>query len=169
MSTIQIPLTQGQFAIIDECDSDLCELGWFAIFHPKYKGGGNYCAARQIGLGGKKQKMMYMHRTILSRTLNRELTQFDRVDHKDTNPLNNTRDNLRLCTRSQNTANTGLTATNTSGYKGVHFDKKAGKWRATIMLNKKLYRLGYFESPEEGHKAYREKAIELFGEFARFK
>lgn len=167
-NTIQIPLTKNQFAIIDECDADLCQLKWFAIRHSKYKGSRKFCAARGTTIVKGKQETEYMHRTIMSRLLGRELNTTDWVDHKDTNPLNNTRDNLRLCTRSQNSANTGLNATNTSGYKGVYFETKNGKWRARIMLNKKNHHLGYFDNPEEAHKAYREKAIELFGEFARF-
>ena len=46
------------------------------------------------------------------------------IDHRDTNPLNNQRVNLRSATRSQNSANTGKSKNNTSGYKGVHWDKK---------------------------------------------
>lgn len=45
---------------------------------------------------------------------------------------------------------------NTSGYKGVSFDKKAKKWRALIGFKKKSYHLGYFDKLEDAVKARRE-------------
>lgn len=89
-----------------------------------------------------------------------------RLDHKDTIRHHNWIDNLRLATNSQNCGNGKRRKTNTSGYKGVSFDKKEGKWRATIYLNYKQMFLGYFETPEAAHAAYVAKAKELFGEFA---
>lgn len=44
---------------------------------------------------------------------------------------------------------------NTSGYKGVSWDKKFDKWRSQIWLNKKCIHLGYYSSPEEAHQAYK--------------
>lgn len=52
--------------------------------------------------------------------------------------------------------------TNTSGVKGVHFDKRAGKWRAVITLKGKRRYLGYFDDLASAAEARREAENELF-------
>ena len=96
--------------------------------------------------------------------LGRRLTKEDVVDHINHDPLDNHRHNLRLATRSQNAANVGPYANNTSGYKGVDFNQ--GKWRARITQHGKRHFLGTFDTAEEAARAYDSKALELFGEFA---
>ena len=88
-------------------------------------------------------------------------------DHKDGDTLNNTRGNLRLCTKSQNQFNRKLSSNNTSGYKGVHWRKSANKWHAVIYFNKKQISLGNFTCLIKGAKAYDEAATKYFGKFAR--
>ena len=105
-----------------------------------------------------------MHRVVLQRVVGRPLTRDDIVDHINHNGLDNRRPNLRLATRSQNAANLGPYANNTSGYKGVDFNR--GKWRARIREGGVRYFLGYFETAEDAARAYDTKAHELFGEFA---
>lgn len=89
------------------------------------------------------------------------------IDHIDGNGLNNSWSNLRPATRIQNGANSSLSKSNTSGFKGVSFNKRIGKWRASISCGRKQISLGHFETAEDAHAAYLEKAKELFGEFAR--
>jgi hypothetical protein len=89
------------------------------------------------------------------------------VDHKDTNRQNNKWDNLREATHGQNVQNSGPRKNNKSGLKGVSFDKSVGRWQARIMSERKLYLLGHFDTPEEAHAAYSEKARALHGAFAR--
>ena len=91
----------------------------------------------------------------------------DKLDHKDTNGMNNTWSNLRPATGSQNQGNVGLIGSNTSGYKGVHYHKGAGKWVARIHIDKKEIHLGTFSTPEEAAEAYARAAEKVFGEFAR--
>jgi hypothetical protein len=91
----------------------------------------------------------------------------DRIDHRDLNPKNNSLDNLRLCTQSQNGANNKISKRNTSGYKGVSFHKPSGKWRAVIGYRKEKISLGLFYSKEDAAGAYTSAADRLFGEFAR--
>lgn len=95
------------------------------------------------------------------------------VDHINGNPLDNRRENMRLATRSQNAMNRGPDADNRSGYKGVYRHKGArqpnGKpWIALIQANRKRRHLGCFATAEEAAAAYRQAAIELHGEFAKF-
>lgn len=87
------------------------------------------------------------------------------LDHRDGNKDNNRFANLRLATRSQNVANVGLRADNTSGVKGV-FRHHDGRWRAQITIHQKRKELGLFETLEVA-KAARLAAAEAFGEFAR--
>lgn len=89
------------------------------------------------------------------------------LDHIDGNPANNRLANLRLATQSQNCANARRRVDNSSGFKGVHFDRLTGRWRAEIMAGGRRGRLGRFDSPEAAHAAYAAAASRLFGEYAR--
>jgi HNH endonuclease/AP2 domain len=89
------------------------------------------------------------------------------IDHIDCNPNNNALSNLRLATGSQNQCNRSVQSNNTSGFKGVSFDKRRQKYRAYIKhLGKQIY-LGQFPSAEEAYAAYCSKAAEVHGKFAR--
>jgi len=87
------------------------------------------------------------------------------VDHINHNGLDNRRSNLRLCTNSQNQMNRTKTRANTSGYKGVRYNKNTGKYQACITANKRNFYLGTFETAEEAVKAYRKAAKRLHGKF----
>jgi hypothetical protein len=92
-------------------------------------------------------------------------------DHIDGNGLNNVYapckpiNNLRPATKSQNSANTGKRSDNTSGKKGV--SRSGLKWRAAISYLGRTIHLGYFNTPELAHEAYRQAALKYHGEFAR--
>lgn len=51
---------------------------------------------------------------------------------------------------------------NTSGYKGVIWDKAQKKWRAQIVFKKKAYNLGRFSNIEDAIKARKKAEEELF-------
>lgn len=88
------------------------------------------------------------------------------IDHINQIKTDNRIENLRPCTRSQNTGNVGLRSTNTSGYRGIWFAKHCGKWRASIKKKGKSTHLGYFNTREEAAEAYDTAAKDYFGEFA---
>lgn len=114
------------------------------------------------------QKML--HRVIMSRILNRELNNKEFVDHINGDRSDNRRENLRLSNNSLNQANRDRPANNTSGYKGVFYDKYRDgriKIRAGISTHKKFISLGTFKTEQEAALAYNKKAKELFGEHAR--
>lgn len=90
------------------------------------------------------------------------------VDHIDNNSHNNSINNLRLATGSQNKANSRKYKNNISGYKGVHFDRISCKYRASIRINGRLMHLGMFNDLEKAYEAYCEAAKKHFGDFARF-
>lgn len=89
------------------------------------------------------------------------------VDHIDGNPLNNLRENLRICKKQQNEFNQKIRADNTSGYKGVSRIKNSGRYRAYINKDNHRIELGVYPNAEEAAHAYNCKARVLFGEYAR--
>lgn len=68
----------------------------------------------------------------------------EQVDHKNNIKSDNSASNLRAASQSQNQHNTSLRATNTSGIKGVCWDKRKGLWYSRIGVNGKVISLGYF-------------------------
>lgn len=92
----------------------------------------------------------------------------DQLDHIDCNKLNNSILNLREASRSQNMCNKNKMSHNTSGYKGVFWDKQSQKWKAQITINKKQKCLGRFDCPKKAYEVYCEKAKELHLEFHNF-
>ena len=75
---------------------------------------------------------------------------------------------MRKATPSQNKANSGLTITNTTGYKGVSWYSEVGAYRAYITINYKRIYLGFFDTSEKAHAAYCRAADRHFGEFANY-
>lgn len=168
---VEIPLSKqgalaGKYtAIVDDCDADLAELGW-SVAAP-YKRRLTAYALRYFG-ENKTRKGMYLHRIILERILGRKPECHELTDHINGNGLDNRRENLRVATHSQNQMNKSAKRGTKAGLKGVSHDKKWNKWIAVIIYNRKRIQLGRFDTPEEAHEAYKAKAIELHGEFARF-
>jgi hypothetical protein len=80
------------------------------------------------------------------------------VDHRDTNPLNNRKQNLRFATSSQNGMNRKS--------KGYRWNKQTNKWTAQIGINYKVINLGSFINEQDAIKARREAEQKYFGEFA---
>ena len=89
------------------------------------------------------------------------------VDHINGDKIDNRFTNLRLASNAQNAMNKGVSARNTSGYKGVSYSERRQKWVATIRINGKSIYLGRYSTPELAHMAYCKAAAELHGEFAR--
>lgn len=86
------------------------------------------------------------------------------IDHKDRNTLNNTKDNLRLATWTENNHNRKPQSNKAVPYKGVHRSYKG--FRAEIMANGKRIGFGGFKTPEEAALKYNELARIHHGEFA---
>lgn len=89
------------------------------------------------------------------------------IDHRNLNRADNSWENLRGATNSQNGANSALRKNNTSGHRGVHWYGQTKKWQAQIMhLGVRLH-LGFFGTKVKAIEAYEEKAKELKGDFYR--
>ncbi len=87
------------------------------------------------------------------------------VDHIDNNRFNNNIENLRWGTRSENNYNASIPKSNTSGVKGVKWEKLCNKWRVQINHKGIRYYLGLFADKDEAIRVRKLKANELFGEF----
>lgn len=85
------------------------------------------------------------------------------IDHKNTYGRDNRWQNLRLASRRQQRANSNKGVRNTSGFKGVDWDKRKSKWRAKLCGK----HIGYFDNAKAASEAYKIAANKLFGEFAR--
>ncbi len=156
----RIPLTQGKFALVDNGDYGyLKRWKWCAVKDPRTN---TYYAMTKVRyFAGDKQHIIMMHRLLL------EAKDGDWCDHKNTNGLDNTRGNIRICTPAQNAQNRRISSQNTSGYKGVCWNKARRKWQSKIGVAGKQETVGYFSCLIKAAKAYDARAIELFGEFAR--
>lgn len=148
-----VPLTRGHMALIDDQDFPM-------IVDMKWRSCRNYntfYAQGHVLVDGVWRTVM-MHRLIL------DAPTGVLVDHINGDGLDNRRANLRLVNNSQNQMNR-KNVTSSSGYKGVTFLPKSGKWQAQIKKDGKNIYLGVFKTPEQAHAAYTKKARELFGEF----
>ena len=77
------------------------------------------------------------------------------IDHIDCNPCNNRINNLQDITNQQNLQRVNKPRkNNSSGYRGVHWNKQNNKFKAKITINYKAIHLGYFDTALEAHKAY---------------
>lgn len=150
-----IPLTQGKFALVDDEDFErLNQYKW----HCSAKG----YAVRTEQIPRTKNKITFwMHREIVGTPKGME------TDHKDQNTLNNQRGNLRTATKGQNQYNQKKHSNNTSGFRGVYFNKQKQRFCAQIAVNKKNIHIGFFKTIEEAVSAHDLAAIEFHGKFAK--
>lgn len=88
-------------------------------------------------------------------------------DHENLDRADCRWNNLRDATHAENNTNKPNRSDNTSGYKGVSFDKKSGKWVSDFRINGKRFRRWGFPSAELAHESYKRDALEHGGEFAR--
>jgi len=155
-----IPLTRGEYALVDALDYDsLMDYKWYAKWSKPMN---SYYASTVVKTPSGKWKHLSMHRLILGITA-AELEG----DHINGDTLNNTRRNLRPASGPQNQANCKVRTDNTSGYRGVCWHVRFGKWHAKISVNGKRIHLGYFATAQEAALARDAAARERFGEFAR--
>ena len=99
---------------------------------------------------------IYMHRKILN------ITGYDVViDHLNHNGLDNRKDNLRITTRHENLKNTSIRSCNTSGIKGVRYDKTKDAWIAEIKDNNHCKVRSSYACKKHGYENAKNMAIEF--------
>lgn len=109
-------------------------------------------------------KLYYAHRLIFVIKTGEWPTGF--VDHKDRNPANNTWDNLRVGTQSDNMKNSTVRPFKTSEYKGVSWRSDTKNWTVRIRVFEKYLGIGSFKSEQEAALAYNKAAKNYYGEWA---
>lgn len=102
---------------------------------------------------------IFMHRFITKAPFGSD------VDHVNHNVADNRHSNLRICSHMQNLWNSNMPKTNTSGIKGVHFDKDRIKWVARLTCNS-IPHIKRFDSIEEAICQRKEWEQEFYGEYA---
>lgn len=153
--TIEIPLTKGKVALVDEADS--ARVLGFGKWSAQYSGYGTLWYAVSSKLG-----RTYLHRFVLG------VPRGTVVDHISGDGLDCRRANLRIASLSQNNANRDKPSTRefTSQYKGVTRNQR-GRWIAKIKADGGQLVLGTFDTERDAACAYDAAARILFGEFAR--
>ena len=151
-----VPLTQGHVAIVDACNVHIVNSwNWHAVKSL------NTVYARRTDRSCGFPVNVYMHRVILG-----DPDKFC-IDHIDSNGLNNLTSNIRKVEHYQNIINSRFRADNSSGFRGVSFDKSKGKWVARITTKGRVLNIGRFASAEDAALAYEKKSLELHKEFRR--
>lgn len=114
---------------------------------------------------GKPRRQVRMHRLVMERKIGRKLSPKELVDHKDRNPGNNRRGNLRLASPSQNNANRA--GRSRSGHKGVTHEPYSNRWVAQISTGAGgTVVLGRYTDKAEAAWTYDQFASQIYGEFA---
>ena len=141
-------------AIIDEQDFDrINQYKWRSVILGKSKT--PYAVSSHFG------RTVYMHRLVMN--AHKETV----IDHIDGNGLNNSRDNLRFVTYSQNNMNQPIRCDNTSGHKGINWCKDREKYQVYINIDRKRKSLGRYKTLEEAIYVRDQAAKVHYGEYAR--
>ena len=157
---IQREFTGGEVLLLDEADAWVMDQYSLAVDRKKTS---TYIRTTQKGVGAAKNKRGYLHRILMN------CPDDMQVDHIDGNGLNNTRANLRLASPSQNMHNRGPCRDNTSGYKGVYWNRDRSRWFAKIVVQGREFKRGYFRTPEDAAAAYASLAAKHVPEFCRLR
>jgi hypothetical protein len=153
----QVPLTQGEVALVDDDDYPLAApYKWHRATH-------GYAARWEPDAveGWSRKRQVDMHHHIMGTIPGQVIW-----DHVNGNKADSRRCNLRRVTYSQNMINRRRCG-RTSRYRGVDWCSRLGKWRARIRTDRRLVHLGYLDSEVDAARLYDEGAILYHREFAR--
>jgi hypothetical protein len=156
----EIPLTKGYAAQVDDDDFEwLSKYKWTAVVTGQQIK--RVYAYRRHDWDNAKRRwkhIVWMHREIAKPAGGLD------VDHIDYNTLNNRKENLRCCSRSQNLAH-NRRAIGATGFRGVTLTKDGSKAPYKTQFRGKC--IGTFFDAKDAAYAYDAAAIKEFGEFAK--
>lgn len=152
----RVPVGPRAYALVDDRDyAKVRKYNW----HARTGGYSLYAVTR--GHIGKAPIRLAMHTLILGMPKKGRC-----IDHISGNGLDNRRNNLRVCSITENNRHRiHKNRNNKSGYRGVYL-QRPGVWGATIKVNYKSIYLGGYFSPDIAALAYNRAAVRYFGEFA---
>ncbi len=154
--TYFVALNHGQHSIIEEESVDKVKgMVWSAEWNNSCK---RFMAVRWDHSGCTSQRII-MYRLIMG------AKKGEMVDHINHDVLDNRLSNLRIVTHQQNSYNKRLYKNNKSGYPGVNYHTRDGKWQASIGKDGKRIFLGHYATAEEANEAYQKAATKCFGEY----
>ena len=155
----KIPVGSSNFALVDDADYD-----WLNQYMWHINGGGYIQNDTKLSIlsGICCSPISLMSRLILGLRLG-DKREADHINH---NLLDNQRDNLRGCTRSQNQMNKKASSNKSSQFKGVSWSKWQKRWRVQITMDGKKIWVGFFENEKHAAHAYNLMAKKYFGKFA---
>ena len=104
---------------------------------------------------------LYLHRLVMKCKKNDGIT----IDHINRSKIDCRKNNLRTVTRSQNNMNMILRRDNTSGYKGVFYNRLTNKWEASISVAGEKIWLGSYKEFEDAVKIRKQAEEKYFGEY----
>lgn len=134
----EIQLTQGAIALVSDEDYEwLMQWKW----HSYHLNGKKYppYACRTF-----QSKNLLMHRAIMGR--NSPIPSGMSIDHINGNTLDNRRENLRICTHSENMRNIRSHRDSGSQFRGVSWSRRAKKWRTSLIDNGRVKYFGSYDS-----------------------
>lgn len=155
----KVSLTKGMFALVDNEDFEfVSRYKWQANYA---KSTDSYYAQTTVRIGKNVRKTIKMHRIVLA------VNPGEQVDHKNGITLDNTKNNLRVCSAKENARNRKRPRNNTTGFKGIKWHERLKKWEARLNKDGRYIYLGIYKDKEDAAKAYDTGAQEHFGKFAR--
>jgi len=98
------------------------------------------------------KKTWSIHRYIFIEILKKEITKSNIIDHINNNKLNNSRENLRIATFSENTRNKKKRENTSSKYIGVSFNKNSKIWETRLKFDNKELLASYKNEEDAGYQ-----------------
>ena len=150
--TLEIITSGGDVILVDIADREMIE---------KY----SWCVSKTgYAVANIRGKVTKMHRYILGIQEKPDIY----VDHRNRNPLDNRRKNLRFCSQTENLRNVGVNRTNKLGILGIR-KTPAGKYNVRIVKDRVEHHIGNFDTLEAAMEARKRAEDKYHGEFASHK
>jgi hypothetical protein len=127
----------------------------------------NRCGYKYVSLcENGKPKSRTVHRLVCVTFLNNPNDK-SCVDHINNDKIDNRKENLRWASKSENGRNACISSKNTTGFKGVYFDKRNSNWIAQCVVDGDKFHLGSFKDIHDAASAVTSFREEHHKEFAR--